>query len=406
LPEDRTLSFLPWAHVYGQVCELHILIAAGASTAFNTDTERLLEELREVRPTLLVAVPRIFNRLHLAVRTQIAHRPRAIRRLFERGLSASQRRRRGERLGLRERIACWPARFLFAAIRRKLGGRLKYAISGSATLSHEVGEFIDGLGIEVYEGYGLTETSPIVTTNRPGQRRLGSVGQPIENVSVEIDRTRGDNPDEGEIVVHGPNVMKGYHARPDDSAQAFTADGGLRTGDLGYVDDAGYLYITGRIKEQYKLENGKYVMPSPLEERLALSPFIRNVVLHGAGRPYNVALVVIDEARVREWGDQQALELGDDLTQDERVRELIQDELDRYSSEFRRYERPLDCALTTTALTIENGMLTPTLKIKRRAVEARFAASFNALYGRRIRAVGPAAVPEPRILGSTPLPAA
>lgn len=193
VPEDRTLSFLPWAHVYGQVCELHILIAAGASTAFNTNTERLLKELREVRPTLLVAVPRIFNTLHAAVRMQIAHRSPAIRRLFERGLSASQRRRRGEQLGLRERIACWPARFLFAAIRRKFGGHLKYAISGSATLSREVGEFIDGLGIEVYEGYGLTETSPIVTMNRPGQRMLGSVGQPIENVSLEIDQSRGDN---------------------------------------------------------------------------------------------------------------------------------------------------------------------------------------------------------------------
>lgn len=398
VPEDRTLSFLPWAHVYGQVCELHILVAAGASTAFNTDTARLFEELREVRPTLLVAVPRIFNRLHVAVRAQIERRPRAVRRLFERGLLAAQRRRRGERLGLRERIACWPARFLFAAIRRELGGHLKYVISGSATLSREVGEFIDGLGLDVYEGYGLTEASPIVTMNRPGRRKLGSVGQPIENVSIEIDQTCSDKPGEGEIVVRGPNVMKGYHARPDDDAQAFTADGGLRTGDLGRVDGDGYLHITGRIKEQYKLENGKYVMPSPLEERLAVSPFIRSVVLHGAGRPYNVALVAIDEAQIRAWGAQQGLGFGDDVTQDERVRELIQDELDQYSRGFRPYERPLDCALTTTALTVENGLLTPTLKVKRRAVEARFAAAFNALYGRRIRAADPTAAAGPSSL--------
>jgi long-chain acyl-CoA synthetase len=388
VPDDRTLSFLPWAHVYGQVCELHILIAAGASTAFNTDTEHLLEELRSVRPTLLVAVPRVFNALHAAVRMQIARRSPMIQRLFERGLAASQRRRRGERLGLRQRIACWPARVLFAAIRRKFGGRLKYAVSGSATLSREVGEFIDGLGIEVYEGYGLTETSPIVTMNRPGQRRFGSVGQPIENVRLEIDGSRGDKLGEGEVVVHGPNVMKGYHARPDDNAQAFTADGGLRTGDLGYIDYAGYLHITGRIKEQYKLENGKYVMPGPLEERLALSPFIRNVVLHGAGRPYNVALVVIDEGQVREWAARHPIELGDEPTQDERVRELIQDELDKYSKDFRPYERPLRCTLTTTPLTVENGLLTPTLKIKRRAVELRFAAAFDTLYGRRARADG------------------
>jgi long-chain acyl-CoA synthetase len=394
-PDDRTLSFLPWAHVYGQVCELHILIAAGASTAFNTDTQHLFEDLREVRPTLLVAVPRIFNALHAAVRMQIAHRSPPIRRLFERGLLASRRQRLGERLGFRERIAGWLARFLFAAIRRKFGGHLKYAISGSASLSREVGEFIDALGIPVYEGYGLTEASPIATMNRPGQRRLGSVGRPIENVSIEIDALPGDRPGEGEIVVHGPNVMKGYHARPDDNARVFTADGGLRTGDLGYVDDAGYLHITGRIKEQYKLENGRYVMPSPLEERLALSPFIRNVVLHGASRPYNVALVAIDEARIREWAAQQAVELGEDLAKDDRVRWLIQTELDQYSREFSPYERPLRCTLTTTPLTVESGLLTPTLKVKRRAVESRFAAALDALYGRRSAAIAPATVAAP-----------
>jgi long-chain acyl-CoA synthetase len=189
-------------------------------------------------------------------------------------------------------------------------------------------------------------------------------------------------------------------------ADTFDADGFFRTGDLGFLDDEGYLFITGRIKEQYKLENGKYVMPSQLEERLALSPFIRNVVLHGAGRPYNVALVVIDEARIREWGAQAAFDLDDDLTQDERVREQIQDELDRYSKDFRPYERPLDCALTTAALTVENGLLTPTLKIKRRAVEARFAAALNALYGRRIPAADPAEVPGPTLRSVRPLPAA
>lgn len=396
VPEDRTLSFLPWAHVYGQVCELHILIAAGASTAFNTDTERLLDDLREVHPTMLVAVPRIFNKLHASVRAQIAQRPRAIRRLFERGLAASQRRRRGESIGLVDRLVRWVAGFLFAAIRKKLGGHLKYAISGSATLSREVGEFIDGLGIEVYEGYGLTETSPIVTMNRPGRRRLGSVGQPIANVAIEIDVGRGDQPGEGEIVVYGPNVMKGYHARPDENVQAFSRDGGLRTGDLGYLDDAGYLHITGRIKEQYKLENGKYVMPGPLEERLALSPFFRNVVLHGAGRPYTIALVAIDDAKVREWAAAQAIQLGDDLTRDERVRELVQDELDHYSKDFRPYERPRDCAVIATPPTVENGLLTPTLKIKRRAVEQRFKALIDELYRSRRVAEPPAAAPGPR----------
>ena len=379
-PDDRTMSFLPWAHVFGQICELHILIAAGASTAFNTDTERLLDDLREVKPTILVAVPRIFNKLHAAVRAQIEHRPRLIRGVFQRGLAASIQARQGEPLGLGDRVVRWLAGFLFAAIRNKLGGRLRYALSGSATLSREVAEFVDGLGIEVYEGYGLTEASPIVTFNRPGRCKLGSVGLPIADVSVTIDEARGDTAGEGEIIVHGPNVMKGYHARPEDNAQAFTADGGLRTGDLGRIDDAGYLFITGRIKEQYKLENGRYVMPSPLEERLALSPLIRSVMLHGASRPYSVALVVIDAEPIRAWAAEHGVVLAGDLACDPRVRSLIQGELDRRAVDFRPYERPRACVLTESPLTVEDGLVTPTLKLKRRAVYARFGAALDALY--------------------------
>ena len=399
---DRTLSFLPWAHVYGQVVELHILIAIGASTAFNTDTERLLDDLREVRPTILVAVPRIFNKIHAGVCAQIERRPRVIRDVFWSGLAASVRRRRGEPLTFKDRVMCTLAGVLFAAIRRKFGGRLKYAISASATLSRQVGEFIDGLGIEVYEGYGLTETSPVVAMNRPGHRKLGSVGLPISAVSLELDLERGDQPGEGEIIVHGPNVMKGYHARPEENARAFTADGGLRTGDLGRIDPDGYLFITGRIKEQYKLENGKYVMPSPLEEQLALSPFIRNVMLHGANQPYNVALVVIDEDRVRSWAAARTHELAADLTQDEAVRSLILDELGRQASAFRAFERPRDCVLTTEPFTLDNGMLTPTLKLKRREVLAKYGAALEALYQRpapAVREARPAVAPTaPRLV--------
>ena len=377
--EDRTVSFLPWAHVYGQVCELHILIGVGASTAFNTRTDHLLDDLREVRPTILIAVPRIFNKLHGKVTTQIAHEPRLIRAVFRRGLAASARRRRGERLGLGARIVLLIAGLMFAKVRRQLGGRLRYAISGSATLSREVAELIDALGIDVYEGYGLTETSPIVAFNRPGQRKFGSVGLPISDVTIELDLTRGDQPGEGEIVVHGPNVMKGYHGQPEETARALTADGGLRTGDLGHLDADGYLFITGRIKEQYKLENGKYVMPSPLEERLALSPFVTQVMLHGSGHPHNVALVAIDPAAIAGWASERGIAIADP-TSDERVRALIQGELDREAAAFRGYERPRACLLVDQPFTVENGLLTPTLKLKRREVLARYGPALEALY--------------------------
>ena len=181
--------------------------------------------------------------------------------------------------------------------------------------------------------------------------------------------------------------MKGYHARPEENARAFTTDGGLRTGDLGTIDDDGYLFITGRIKEQYKLENGKYVMPTPLEEQLALSPFITNVMLHGANRPYNVALVVIDAERIRGWAAEHQLELAAEVTKDERVRALMLGELERQAGRFRSFERPRDCVLTTATFSVENGLLTPTLKLKRREVLARYGAALEALYERPAPAV-------------------
>lgn len=377
---DRTVSFLPWAHVYGQVTELHILIAAGASTAFNADVEHLVDDLKDIRPSMLVAVPRIFHRLHARIRAQMEEKPAFVRRLFYRGLAVSLAKKRGERTTVWDRVALWLAGFLFAAIRKKLGGRLRYAISASATLSREVAEFIDAIGIDVYEGYGLTETSPVVTCNRPGKRKLGSVGLPLEGVRVEIDTTRGLVPGEGEIVVHGPNVMKGYHERPDEDARALTPDHGLRTGDLGRIDQDGFLFITGRIKDQYKLENGKYVMPGPLEEKLASSPYIRNVMLYGANHPYNVALVSIDPDAIHHWADEHGLSLDRDLAQDPQVRALIHSEVTRNAGQFRGFERPDGEVLTEESFTVENGLLTPTLKLKRNAVAARFANALEAQY--------------------------
>ena len=397
LPEDRTVSFLPWAHVYGQVADLHIILSAGSSTALNDNIERLLEDLAEVRPTMLIAVPKIFNRLYEEVRAQLARRSRIIHALFDAGLAASIRRRRGEALTLRERVVRLLAdRLVFAKIRARFGGRLRYVLSGSAALSLEVAEFIDGVGLEVYEGYGLTETSPIVTANYPGARKLGSLGRPLPGVTIRIDEAQSSVPGQGEIVVYGPNVMKGYQALPDENAKVFAPDGGLRTGDLGYVDQDGYLFVTGRIKDQYKLENGKYVMPVPLEEQLALSPYIANVMLFGQNRPYNVALVALDVAKLRAWAHDHDIADSEDLTHHPAVHDLIAGELARLSSGFRSFERPCAFELTLDAWTVANGMLTPTLKLKRQDVVARYGRALDALYNI------PTAELAPRVTGSAP----
>jgi long-chain acyl-CoA synthetase len=391
-PDDRTLSFLPWAHAYGQVVELHILVSQGASTAFNDELPRLLENLAEVKPTILVAVPRIFNKIYQAVMQQVDARPAPIRWLFAKGIASGRRRNHGQRNSLGARVALWLSdRLIFAKVRARFGGRLRYAITASAALSPEVGEFIDTLGIPVYEGYGLSETSPVVTANRPGARRMGSVGQVIPGVTIRIDEAASPTLGEGEIVVHGPNVMRGYHNRPAENAAALDADGELRTGDLGWLDGDGYLYITGRIKEQYKLENGKYVMPTPLEEQLKLSPYISSIMLYGANHAHNVALVVPNLPAIREWAEHAGVTLGEDLAHDEAVIGLIREELEHRSADLRPFERPRSFLLITDDFTAENGLLTPTLKLRRQNVLGRYGASLEALYPPAPAAVRPRA---------------
>jgi long-chain acyl-CoA synthetase len=379
--DDRSLSFLPWAHSFGQVCELYVGIATGLSAALNRDVAQLVDDLVEVKPTILVAVPRIFQRLHDGVLAQIAGKPAVIRALFRAGLRAARHRREHEGLGPVEALELRLAeRLIFSKIRERFGGRLRYAFSGSATLSPDAAELVDAIGIPVYEGYGLTETSPVVTANRPGARKLGSVGQVIAGVTIRIDETAAAEPGQGEIVVYGPNVMKGYHDRPEETAAALTADGGLRTGDLGYLDADGYLYITGRIKEQYKLDNGKYVSPAPLEQQLALSPYIAAAMIHGDGRPHNVALIVLDVPAVRAWAEREGVELGADPAASPAVRALIDREIEREAAGFRAFERPRAVALVAEDFTVGNGMLTPTLKIKRRDILARYGALLDGLY--------------------------
>jgi long-chain acyl-CoA synthetase len=380
---DRSLSFLPWAHSFGHTCELHALLSLGGSMAICEAVDKIVQNLAEVHPTVLVAVPRIFNRIYDGVNKQMSEKPAVVRNLFNAGLRVSGKVRQGQPLGLMEKVTLALAdRIVFSKIRAKFGGEMKYAFSGGAALSKDVAEFIDSLGIKVYEGYGLTETSPIATANRPGAHRIGSVGQPIPGVKIVIDKTAVGEETQGEIIVYGPNVMMGYHRRDEENKAVFTEDAGFRTGDLGYVDKDGYLYITGRIKEQYKLENGKYVSPAPLEEHLKLSPYILNAMVYGDNRLYNVALVVPDVEAVKTWASGQGLSLEspEKLCESARVRELIQGEVDKYSSEWKGFEKVKRITLTPEDFTTQNGLLTPSLKVKRRVVWQKYGPQIEALY--------------------------
>jgi long-chain acyl-CoA synthetase len=383
--ESRSLAFLPWAHAFGHTAELHLMLSIGASMAICDTTDKLLAYLGEVQPTVLFAVPRVFNRLYAAVEQQMTTKPAIIRNLFRGGLRASLKKGKGESLGLGERFTLALAeKLVFSKVRARFGGKLVTAVSGAAALSREVAEFVDGLGIAVYEGYGLTETSPIVAVNVPGHRKIGSVGQTIPGCRVEIDKVATGDAQHGEIVVHGPNVMRGYHGLGDETKRAFTSDGGFRTGDMGYLDQDGFLFITGRIKEQYKLENGKYIVPAPLEEQLKLSPLVANVLVFGDNKPFNVALVVPNLEAVRKWAASQGLKLetNQQLLEAAAVKKKLHEELDRLSTGWKGYERIKDLALIDEDFTQENDMLTPKMSVKRRNVLKKWGAKLDALYPR------------------------
>lgn len=394
---DRSLSFLPWAHSFGQTVELHGLVSMGASIAIAESVEKIIDNLAEVRPTLIFSVPRIFNKIYAGVQKQIASKPKAIQLAVKEALKITAKERSGKRISVPEHVALAAIdKVVFSKVRQKFGGRLKYAFSGGAAISREVAEFIDSLGITVYEGYGLTETSPISTANWPGERKIGSVGRAIPGVRIEIDvaaapkndeklpKKKGPQREEGEIVVYGPNVMKGYHKRAEETAAVFTKDGGFRTGDMGYLDGSGYLYITGRIKEQYKLENGKYVVPTPLEEQLKLSPFVLNVMVYGDNKPFNVALIVANVDSVKEWGRENGVTSSDaeTLLADSKVRALFKAEIAKYGAHFKGFEDIKDFALIHKDFTTDNGMLTPSLKLKRRKVMEEYGKLVESLYGK------------------------
>ncbi len=385
----RSLSILPWAHSYGQTAELYVFLQFGGSVGFMGSVQTLKEDFLKVRPTYLLAVPRIFNRIYDGILDQFAERGGVARWLFETGVAAAQRRRDLAEQGRWELLTS--ARFhvvdrvVFEKIRQRFGGRLLGALTGSATMNPQVSWFFHDIGIPVFDCYGLTETSPAVTMNSSTGFKPGTVGQPIDHVRVEIDRSVcEEGADDGEVVVYGPNVMQGYHNQPEATAAVITEDGGFRTGDRGRLDEEGYLTITGRIKEQYKLENGKYVFPVALEEEIGRVAGVANAVIFGAGRSYNICLLVPDLPAIGRLGEELGMEgspeqllLRPQLL--EALGERIQQAL---RGDFGGYEIPKRFAFIHEELSLEGGTLTQTMKLKRRVVYERYAAEIEGCYAK------------------------
>ena len=383
----ESLSILPWAHSYGQTAELYTMIYLGGSIGFMEDVKTLAADLIKVKPTWLIAVPRVFNKIYDGLWSKMNETGGLPRKLFVMGVESAKKRRELAGKGksdfitnLKFKIA---DRIVFQKIRNGLGGRLMGSMTGSAMMNPEIALFFFDIGIPLYDCYGMSETSPAITMNSSVDYKLGTVGKPIERVRVVIDKSLGDeNLDDGEIVVYGPNVMKGYHNKPEQTREVMTEDGGMRTGDRGRLDEDGFLHITGRIKEQFKLENGKFVFPSSLEEDICLVPYVENAMIYGEGRAYNVCLVIPDFLALEKYARKNNLPTDPGkLVEMEEIKELIGGEIVKsLQGKYGGYEIPKKFIYLAESFSLENGTLTQTMKLKRRVVLERYQGEIDAKY--------------------------
>ncbi len=387
--ESRSLSILPWAHSYGQTAELYNFIYMGGSIGFMRDVTTISEDLGKVAPTFLIAVPRVFNKIYDGLWSKMNQTGGLALKLFTMGIESAGHIRKLKSQGksafipkLKYAIA---DRIVFSKIRQRFGGRLQGSLTASAMMNLEVAQFFTDIGLPVYDAYGLSETSPAVTMNSSMANKPGSVGRPLDKVRVVIDRQFSDDDanSSGEIVVYGPNVMQGYHNKPEATREVMTKDGGFRTGDLGYLDEDGFLFITGRIKEQYKLENGKYVFPASLEEEIQLSPWVENVFIYGEGRSHNICLIVPDFTKLSAWAKQQGLDTATprELIASPEVETMIKESIvSQLKGKFGGYEIPRQFILVDEPFSVDNGMLTHTMKLKRSKVLDRYRDQVNMAY--------------------------
>lgn len=376
--EDVALSLLPLTHVFERMVEFTYL-AAGATIAYAESIEAVAQNIPEVRPTVVAGVPRLFEKMHARILATVRASSPVRRFIFGLALKVGRAQARAQLAG---RGAPLAARLLhpitdglvFAKVREKLGGRLRFFISGSAPLAIEIAEFFHAAGLRILEGYGLTETSPVVSVNTLDRARLGTVGPIVPGVEVKI------APD-GEILVRGPNIMQGYF-RNDEATREVMHDGWFATGDIGLLDGDGFLKITDRKKEVLKTSGGKMVAPQPLENLLKTDPFISQAVLIGDRRRFISALIVPNPELLASYAQRKEIALTrvEDLIRHPQVLDLFRRRVEAKMAGLPSYETVKKFRLLPKELTQDAGELTPTLKVKRRVIEQKFAGLIESMY--------------------------
>ena len=380
------LGILPWAHSYGLTCDLYTFMMGGWQFAFAESADKLLINFSEIKPTCMNAVPRVLNIVYEKIQTGLAADP-VKKQFFEAACAEAVKNR-----GLVEKTKEFKDydTLVFSQVRNIFGGRLKQVIAGGAMMKPEIAMFFDDVGIIIYIGYGLTETSPAIANNSPNRgNRYGSVGKPFDNTKVIIDKSRvGEDSMDGEIIVYGPLVMQGYLNKPEATREAFVPDTwngftGIRTGDRGWLDEDGYLYITGRFKDEYKLENGKYVHPESIEGEIRIIPFVANAFLYGEGHLYNVALIVpnFDVLKTDPLTAAWAQGTPGEIIAKKECTDFISQVITEYLQKtIGGYEMPKKFLFVAEDFSVENGMMTQTMKLVRRNVMEQYGEKLKALY--------------------------
>ena len=419
--ETTTLSFLPLAHVFERLSGHFLMFASGATVAYAESPDTLRDDFQLVRPDVATSVPRVYEKLYAAIREQASES--SIReRIFEWAADVGRQHHRTENPGLLDTVRYAAAdRLVFSSVKDALGGNIDFFISGGGSLSAELCELYHGMGVPVLEGYGLTETSPVVAVNPPEKPRVGTVGPPVSEAEVRLD-TRigaegaGKEANVGELLVRGPNVFDGYWEKPDKTDAAFvteaelgdgrdhrpntdaTADGGVtdaetaeaadeirwfRTGDVVEIHDDDYIEFRERAKQLLKLSTGKMVPPGPIEDAFAASKLVEQAIVLGDARRFVGALLVPNVEAVREWAERGGIDLPDSdrmLCRDDDVIDLLQSEVENVNESFEKHEQIKQFRLVPEAFTEENDLLTPTMKKKRRKIQDYYAAEIDRLY--------------------------
>ncbi len=368
--DDVFLSFLPLCHIFERMGGYYTAFAAGCTVFYAESIEKVATNLVEAKPTLMTSVPRLFERIQSRIIKNVESQSVTKQKIFYWALEVGRKfvdaQKKGSvpaALAVKHKIA---NKLVFHKLREKTGGRLRFFISGGAALSKELGEFFESVGIKIIEGYGLTESSPVITANRFDDYKFGTVGKPLPGVEVKI-------ASDGEILARGPNIMKGYYRKKKETEETII-NGWLHTGDIGTFDSDGFLMITDRKKHLFKTSAGKYIAPSHIENIFLSSKFIDQFVLIGDKRMFLSALIVPDYEALKEYADAHKIPYSNekDLTENNQIYKLIEDDMAKLQKKLANYERVRKFALLDKPFTIETGEITPSLKIKRKVVEEKY----------------------------------